>query len=69
MTRLEVQRPPGARMGHPDIRDPQGTSHQGTRSQVAPHRAGNALSLQPRMSPVPLGSKPPYDSQRWLPPS
>lgn len=68
MTGLEVQHPPGARMGHPDIRDPQDTSHQGTRSQVAPHRAGHALSLHPLMSPIPLGSKPPYASQRRLPP-
>ena len=35
MTGLEGQHPPGARMGHPDIKDPQDTSHQGTRSQVA----------------------------------
>lgn len=41
---LEGQHPPGARMSHPDVDDPQDTS---TRNQGRP---GNALSLHPLVS-------------------
>lgn len=35
VTSLEGQDPPGARMSHPDVDDPQDTSNQDTRNQEA----------------------------------